>query len=191
MISGGNSMKNFIRFISEDSKSLVVPVLMIILGIVFIINPGAILSTVVKIVGVILILSGVITIISKYDNITPNVVMIAALFAILGIVFLVFAGSIMSIFIRLFGLIILINSGLKLWEAAKLQKKTGGAGWKIFMCIDGVTAVFGIVLLFNPMSIARLIGIFMVLIGVTNVINAFLVFCNGYVVYGNDIVMKK
>ena len=167
--------------------SLVVPVLMIILGIVFIINPGAILSTVVKIVGVILILSGVITIISKYDNITPNVVMIAALFAILGIVFLVFAGSIMSIFIRLF----LVNSGLKLWEAAKLQKKTGGAGWKIFMCIDGVTAVFGIVLLFNPMSIARLIGIFMVLIGVTNVINAFLVFCNGYVVYGNDIVMKK
>ena len=56
-------MKNFFRFITEDSKSLVVPILMIILGIVFIINPGAILSTVVKIVGVILIISGVITII--------------------------------------------------------------------------------------------------------------------------------
>ncbi len=184
-------MKNFFRFITEDSKSLVVPILMIILGIVFIINPGAILSTVVKIVGVILIISGVITIISKYDNVTPNVVVVAALFAILGIVFLVFAGSIMSIFIRLFGLIILINSGLKLWEAAKLQKKTGGEGWKIFMCIDGVTALFGIVLLFNPMGIARLIGIFLVIIGVVNVINAFLVFSNGYVVYGNDIVMKK
>ena len=93
-------MKNFFRFMTEDSKSMVVPVLMIILGIIFIINPGAILSTVVKVIGILLIIAGVITVISKFDKMTPNVVVIAALFGILGIVFLVFSGKIASGFIK-------------------------------------------------------------------------------------------
>ena len=186
-------MKNFFRFMTEDSKSMVVPVLMIILGIIFIINPGAILSTLVKVIGILLIIAGVITVISKFDKMTPNVVVIAALFGILGIVFLVFSGKIASGFIKVFGLIILVNSCAKLWEAYKLQKKFEGnkAGWKVFMCIDGITALFGIILLFVPHSIATIIGIFLVVIGVVNLANAFLVFNNGYVVYGKDVVMKK
>ena len=184
-------MKNFARFVTEDSKSLVVPVLMIILGIIFIINPGAILATVVRVVGILLIIAGIITVISKFDNLTPNVIVIAALFAIVGILFLIFAGSVASGFIKVFGIIILVNSCIKLWEAYKLQKKTGGSGWKVFMCIDGVTALFGIILLFVPYSIAFAIGIILVVIGVINIGNAYLVFSNGYVVYGTDVVMKK
>ncbi|MCR5147883.1 MAG: DUF308 domain-containing protein [Eubacterium sp.] len=184
-------MKNFGRFLTEDSKSLVVPVLMMILGIIFIINPGAILATVVRVVGVLLIIGGIVTVITKLDKVTPNVVVVAALFAIVGIVFLVFAGSVASGFIKLFGIIILVNSCLKLWEAYKLQKKTGGQGWKIFMCVDGVTALFGIILLFVPYSIAFVIGIILVIIGIVNIANAYLVFSNGYVVYGTDVIMKK
>ena len=59
------------------------------------------------------------------------------------------------------------------------------------MCIDGITELFGIILLFVPHSIATIIGIFLVVIGVVNLANAFLVFNNGYVVYGKDVVMKK
>ena len=40
-------------------------------------------------------------------------------------------------------------------------------------------------------ALSVLMFLFLVIIGVVNVINAFLVFSNGYVVYGNDIVMKK
>ena len=184
------SLKNFFK---TETKSLAVPLLMVVIGALFIILRDGILSALVTIVGVLLIVGGVIIGFSLLSALDPFALIGAALLVLCGIICVTNAFGVSNIVLTVLGVCILVNSLVRLFIERSLK---GSSSFKRYMINDLLTAVLGVVLILVPHDAAGAVflvmGIFMVILGVSNIISAYSYYKNGrYVNDGTDVVWEE
>ena len=185
--------KNLKNFFQREMKSLIVPIMMLVLGILFMCFKAGIISALVIILGVLLILGGValaFTLLSKMNYFT---IFGAAMLVLFGILCVTDSFGVSKFVIRIIGLCILLNALVRIFAERTVK---GKGSFKAYMTVDGVTAALGLVLLIFPLSsvdaIFIVIGIFMLILGITNIISSYSFYKNGrYVSDGSDVVWEE
>jgi len=149
-------------------------IILLILGIILLIIPGSIVTTVIRIFGLIIIALGVLSIIGSSKNTNSNVELIyGILISILGLVFVSNPEVIASIIPFILGVWIVIRSLFKLQIVASIRKTN--PEYIKPLIINIITLILGIILMFNPFSgvkaFIRVIGIFMIFYALLDILN--------------------
>lgn len=186
--------KSIKGFFEKNSRALIVPAVMIVLGLFFILFPQNAISLTVKVVGVVFVLIGAVlacTLIARFSRFT---VAIAAALMLFGIVCIAASGVVASFIIKIIGCIVIVNSVMRIYDAYKIK---GSSDHFIeYIVNDVATLVLGIVLLLIPMTIVGaaviVLGAFLLVIGISNVITCARVYRDGsFVDDGTDVVWEE
>ncbi len=185
--------KNFKRFLKREAKSLAIPLMMIVLGALFIAIKSAILSALVTIVGVLLIVGGVALGLSLLSAMEPLTVIGAAILVLMGIICVTNAFGVSGFILMVIGICIFVNALFRIFIERSLR---GSSGFKNYLINDIITAILGVVLMIMPKTAADaffvVVGIFMVILGISNIISSYLFYKNGrYVNDGTDVVWEE
>ena len=185
--------KNFKSFLKREAKSLAIPLMMIVLGALFIAIKSAILSALVTIVGVLLIVGGVALGLSLLSAMEPLTVIGAAILVLMGIICVTNAFGIKKNKKMVIGICIFVNALFRIFIERSLR---GSSGFKNYLINDIITAILGVVLMIMPKTAADaffvVVGIFMVILGISNIISSYLFYKNGrYVNDGTDVVWEE
>lgn len=186
--------RNLKNFFQKEAKTVAVPLIMLILGALFIILKGGILSALVTILGVLLIIGGVGLGLSLITKISPLTIFIAATLIILGVVCITDAFGVSKIVLRVIGFCILINAVLRMFEERVIKGRS--ANYKAYVINNAITAALGLVLLVLPQITADaffvIMGIIMVIMGITNLISSYSFYKHGgYVNDGSGVVWEE
>lgn len=166
-------------------SSICASIVLMILGLLLIFQSEATITTISYIIGAALIALGVLAIIrfiKSAKNITEmnfNLDIIYGLVTvILGIVIITNPKAIASILPIVLGIAIVINSASKL-QYAFILKNDNNDMWKTTMIIAIVSAICGVVLLFNPFAgavlIMKIVGIFIVVYSVLDIVSTVII----------------
>ena len=166
-------MKTFFK------SSICASIILMILGLLLIFQSEVTITTISYIIGAVLIALGVLALIrfiKSAKNITEmnfNLDIIYGLVTvILGIVIITNPKAIASILPIVLGIAIVINSASKL-QYAFILKNDNNDMWKTTMIIAIVSAICGVILLFNPFAgavlIMKIVGIFIVVYSVLDI----------------------
>lgn len=184
-------MKTWKSFIQKNGKSLAVPLLMIILGLIFAFARANALSVTVRIVGVVLILAGAYLGCTLISLFSPLVLTSAILIAVFGILCLAMPGPISNFLVRILGIIVLVNGLMRTGDAYAIKGKSDD--FVKYMISDVVTAVIGLVMIFLPGEMSSafsiILGVILIVAGVLQLITAFRVFRDGKYVDGEGSVV--
>lgn len=172
-------MKTFFK------SSICASIILMILGLLLIFQSEVTITTISYIIGAALIALGVLALIrfiKSAKNITEmnfNLDIIYGLVTvILGIVIITNPKAIASILPIVLGIAIVINSASKLQYAFILKNDTNDM-WKTTMIIAIVSAICGVVLLFNPFAgavlIMKIVGIFIVVYSVLDIVSTVII----------------
>lgn len=159
-------------------KPFIAPIIMFIMGIVLLLVPGGVITTVIKVFGVIIIVGAVLSIINTFKNNSPSLEIIyGILIGILGIVFLVNPEVIASIIPLILGIWITLKSLFKL-RMLYAFKNNSGIDFMKPLIINILMLILGIVLIFNPFSgaeaLIRIIAIFILFYSILDITELFL-----------------
>lgn len=185
--------KNLKNFFQKEAKSLAIPLMMVILGALFIILKAGIVSALVTILGVLLIIGGVALGLTLLSNVNPLTIFAAATLIILGIVCITDSFGVSGFVLRVIGFCIMVNALIRIFTERSLK---GKSGFKAFMINDGITAALGFVLLVFPLQAVDaafiVIGIFMLIMGISNIVMSYRYYKHGhYVNDGSGVVWEE
>lgn len=172
-------MKTFFK------SSICASIILMILGLLLIFQSEVTITTISYIIGAALIALGVLALIrfiKSAKNLTEmnfNLDIIYGLVTvILGIVIITNPKAIASILPIVLGIAIVINSASKL-QYAFILKNDNNDMWKTTMIIAIVSAICGVVLLFNPFAgavlIMKIVGIFIVVYSVLDIVSTVII----------------
>ncbi len=172
-------MKTFFK------SSICASIILMILGLLLIFQSEVTITTISYIIGAALIALGVLALIrfiKSAKNITEmnfNLDIIYGLVTvILGIVIITNPKAIASILPIVLGIAIVINSASKL-QYAFILKNDNNDMWKTTMIIAIVSAICGVILLFNPFAgavlIMKIVGIFIVVYSVLDIVSTVII----------------
>lgn len=172
-------MKTFFK------SSICASIILMILGLLLIFQSEVTITTISYIIGAALIALGVLALIrfiKSAKNITEmnfNLDIIYGLVTVvLGIVIITNPKAIASILPIVLGIAIVINSASKL-QYAFILKNDNNDMWKTTMIIAIVSAICGVVLLFNPFAgavlIMKIVGIFIVVYSVLDIVSTVII----------------
>lgn len=172
-------MKTFFK------SSICASIILMILGLLLIFQSEVTITTISYIIGAALIALGVLALIrfiKSAKNITEmnfNLDIIYGLVTvILGIVIITNPKAIASILPIVLGIAIVINSASKL-QYAFILKNDNNDMWKTTMIIAIVSAICGVLLLFNPFAgavlIMKIVGIFIVVYSVLDIVSTVII----------------
>lgn len=172
-------MKTFFK------SSICASIILMILGLLLIFQSEVTITTISYIIGAVLIALGVLALIrfiKSAKNITEmnfNLDIIYGLVTvILGIVIITNPKAIASILPIVLGIAIVINSASKL-QYAFILKNDNNDMWKTTMIIAIVSAICGVILLFNPFAgavlIMKIVGIFIVVYSVLDIVSTVII----------------
>ncbi|MBO4591367.1 MAG: DUF308 domain-containing protein [Eubacterium sp.] len=186
--------KSIKDFFEKNASSLSVPLIMIIIGLLFIFAPGGAVSFTVSVIGVIFVVVGLImagTLLASYSPFTMG---ISVALIVFGIICIARPAAIADFIIKVIGIVILVNSGFRIYDAYQIKGKTDN--FVKYVINDIITFVLGLVLLCFSLNavgaVVRVVGVFMLILGVTNVITAVKVYKDGrFVDDGSDIVWEE
>lgn len=188
---GTKSLKDFF---SKNMGALVVPTVMILLGLFFIIHPTNAIGLTVKIVGVIFVIVGLImagTVLAAYSSITMA---LSITLIVIGIVGIALANKLVNIVITVLGIIFIINSVIRIYDAYKVKGRSDN--FIKYIIIDIATLILGLVFTFMPNNVAdtvvMIIGIILLILGIFNVITVVRVYRDGrYIDDGSEVVWEE
>jgi len=185
--------KNFKSFLKRETKSLAIPLMMIILGALFIAIKSAILSALVTIVGVLLIVGGVALGLSLLSAMEPLTVIGAAILVLMGIICVTNAFGVSGFILMVIGICIFVNALFRIFIERSMR---GSNSFRNYLINDVITAVLGLVLMLMPKTAADaffvVVGIFMVILGISNMISSYTFYKNGrYINDGTDVVWEE
>ena len=172
-------MKTFFK------SSICASIILMILGLLLIFQSEVTITTISYIIGAALIALGVLALIrfiKSAKNLTEmnfNLDIIYGLVTvILGIVIITNPKAIASILPIVLGIALVINSASKL-QYAFILKNDNNDMWKTTMIIAIVSAICGVVLLFNPFAgavlIMKIVGIFIVVYSVLDIVSTVII----------------
>lgn len=159
-------------------KNLVVPIVTILIGIILLLVPGEIITTIIRIIGALIIAGATLSIIDIIKNKKQNLeLMYSILIGILGIIFISNPEVIAGIIPLLLGLFIILKSAVKLRLVYSL-KQDGTDYWIKPLIVNILMLILGLVLVFNPFrgaeALIMIIAIFMISYGILDIIEIFM-----------------
>lgn len=166
-------MKKFFK------SSIVMSLLLITLGILLVFYSEVTIISISYVIGGILIAIGVLAILKFIKNANSKNpdsldIVYGMVSIILGILVITHPSAIASFIPLVIGIMIMINSGTKLQYALELKANKNKI-WKSTMVIAIISAVCGVLLLFNPFKgavvITQIIGIFILIYAVLDLIS--------------------
>ncbi len=172
-------MKNLLK------SSITTSLLLLILGILLVFESEATIFTISYIIGAILICAGVYALIRFFTNSKKDSNSAIGLDVLYGVVTIILGGLIIknpkaigSLLPIVIGIAIIVSSANKIQYAFSLKNSDNDL-WKTTMVISIIGTICGVVLLFNPFAgavlLMRLVGIFIIVYAVLDVISTFII----------------
>ena len=164
---------------SFSRSSLASSIILIVLGILLIFQSEATIISISYIIGGVLILLGVLALLrfvknSNRDEKSELDIVYGILTFILGVLIINNPQAIASIIPFVLGISIIINSATKLQYAFELKANENNL-WKTTMFLSLISALCGIVLIFNPFKgvvvFTKIVGLFIILYSVLDIIS--------------------
>ena len=186
--------KSLTDFYKKNSTALAVPLIMIIIGLLLTISPGDAVDFTVRTIGIIFVAIGIFIGSSLVTGYSRLILAVAIIFAVIGIVCIANPGLVAAFIIKTIGLIVIVNSAIRVYEAYQIKGKTDN--FMKYIVNDILTLLLGLCLLIFPITAAtvvvKIVGVVMIILGITNVITAFKVYKDGrYVDDGSDVVWEE
>lgn len=176
--------KNFPNFVKFESKSYTIPLIMFILGVLFVLIQGNVLNVIVTILGVVLMIGGVVMGISLMSNFSPLTVFVASMLFIMGIICVANPGWVAGFFLKVVGLCILLNALIRVVTEHSLKGKS--EKYNFYLMIDIVSIVVGLLLFLFPKAwldgvswLFYVFGVILIVLGIFNLYSAFKVYKEG------------
>lgn len=147
------------QYEEKDNFNVMISILMIVIGLVLMVWPGHVMTSVLTILGIALLAGGGISILSWRKNgnervgalrLAEAIVMVAV-----GLAILIKPKFFISIIPTVIGVVVVFNGILNLAQALEL-KRGGYENWTSTMILAVVTLALGLVVLFNPFSTMEL-----------------------------------
>lgn len=163
--------------------SLVISIIFVIVGLFFFVKPDTTVSIISYIIGGTLITGGIFSIYRYFTakeigSIFNFDLVYGVLMLIAGIFLIIRPFALGAFFPIILGLWIIINSVTK-FQYALVLKKVKNSDWAYTCLISLLTLIWGIVLLFNPLksalAITQIIGIFIIVYAVLDIIDNFII----------------
>lgn len=154
--------------------SIVESLVFAILGIILIWQKDAIMSVIAYILGIVFILIGIIKVVNysqekgKTDLYNYELVY-GIMAAIIGIVIIVYSGTISKIFGIIIGIWIVYSSIVRASSALKLKQVKSNI-WIYSLIIAIIMCICGLVVLFNTSAIPATVGVIMIVYAVLDII---------------------
>jgi len=150
-------------------------ILFLILGILLLVVPGGIVTTVIRVFGIIILILGILSIVNVAKTKVNNGEMVyGILIGVLGLVFISNPEVIASIIPFVFGVWIVIKTSFKLQFVVAL-KRGNSKDYVKSLVVNIITLILGLVLIFNPFkgaeTIIRIIGGFMIAYSLLDILN--------------------
>lgn len=168
------------RFILKSLKSSIFSSIgLIILGILLFFQSEVTIISISYVIGGILIAIGTIALINYAKNVNKDIkneldIVYGIGMVILGIVVIANPKTVASIFPCILGVIVTLNSSIKLEYSFQLRKQKNIL-WKSTMILSLVTLLCGILLIFNPFKGAeffvKAVGVLLFIYGITDFIS--------------------
>lgn len=186
--------KSFKGFFEKNGRALLVPVIMIIVGLFFVLYPGSAINLTVKVVGIVFVLVGAILACTLMAAYSPTTMAIAITIIIFGIICIAFPSVIAAFIIKAIGIMVLVNAAFRIHDAYMIKGRSDS--FIVYIINDIITLILGLVLVAIPLDIAgtlvRIIGVFMMILGLSNIITVVKVYFDGrYVDDGSDVVWEE
>ncbi len=189
--------KNFMNFVKFESKRYAIPFIMLLLGLLFILLQGNVLSVLVTVLGVLLMIAGVVMGFSLLSAMSPLVIFAASSIFILGLVSVINPTWVATFFLKVVGLGMFLNALIRIITEHSLKGKS--QKYTFYFIIDVITGGVGILLFLFPMSwltaasfLFYVFGVILMLLGVFNLYTAYKVYKEGrYVNDGTDVVWEE
>ncbi len=150
-------------------------VLTVVLGIVFLVWPGEVLTGLAKIIAIVLIIGGIATLLYQLFSSTKNAIfmVLAAIVALIGFWMLLRPTTVASIIPIIIG-VVLIAHGIQDVAMAFEGKKNEAARWGMILLAAVLSIVLGIVCIYFAFkvvsSVTRIIGIMLIYDGVSDMV---------------------
>ena len=146
----------------------------VIVGILLLLVPGRIVTTIIRLFGVIILILGILSLLNILKNKSNSAELVSGiLISILGLVFISNPHTIASIIPFILGVWIVIKSAFKLQFSYSLKRSS--INYIKPLVINIITLILGLVLIFNPFkgaeALIRIVGGFMVVYGILDILN--------------------
>lgn len=150
-------------------------IVLLVLGILLVIVPGGIVTTIIRVFGFVILGLGVLSILNSVKTKSQNSDLIyGILIGILGLVFISNPGVIASIIPFVLGVWIIVKSLFKLQLVASLKRSNSPEYIKPLV-VNIITLIIGLVLIFNPFkgaeALIRIIGGFMIVYALLDILD--------------------
>ncbi len=175
-------MKEKIRtFFQKEGKALVMPVVMVVIGLLFVLFPGSAISATGKLVGIVLVVVGAFIGCSLMATFTPIMAGLAVCLVVLGIISIAAPGMVAGMILKVIGVLILIHAVIRLMDAYKVKSEV--KSFKFYLSIDMFSLAVGILLVFVPHLVANwvviVVGIVLLVSGLSNIVSSFKLYGEG------------
>ena len=149
-------------------------IVLLVLGILLLLVPGGIVTTIIRLFGVIILVIGITSVLSEIKIKKQSTDFVnGILIGILGLVFISSPHTIASIIPFILGVWIAIKSVFKLQFSYSLKRTS--SDYVKPLVINIIELILGLVLVFNPFkgaeALIRIIGGFMVVYGLLDILN--------------------
>lgn len=154
---------------------LLTSIVLLVLGILLLVVPGGIVTSIIRLFGFIILALGILSIVNSVKCKSQNAELVyGILISILGLVFISNPYVIASIIPFILGVWIITKSAFKLQFVATL-KRTNSPDYIKPLVVNIITLILGLVLIFNPFrgaeTIIRIIGIFMIVYSLLDILD--------------------
>ena len=148
-------------------------IILLVLGILLLLVPGGIVTTVIRLFGVIILIIGITSVLNEIKIKKQSTDFVnGILISVLGLVFISSPHTIASIIPFILGVWIVIKSAFKLQFSYSLKRTSNDVKPIVINIIE---LILGLVLIFNPFkgaeALIRIIGGFMVVYGLLDILN--------------------
>ena len=135
----------------DDHYNIVMSIVMIVIGLVLVLWPGHVMSTVLNLVGISLLLGGGLSIYTWFQRKNPMRLAEGIVFGGGGLIILLAPGLLISLIPMIVGVVVILNGALNLAQALDLRRK-GYQNWISSLIMAILTLVLGLIIVFNPFS---------------------------------------
>ena len=160
-------------------SSMLTALVMVVIGIIFLVHPGNVLISILRILGIGLMLTGLIGAIGYFRHRSEknlHDLLIAVIEIVAAGVILAHKGFAISIYPVIVGIMLILDGVRNLLDAFAMKKDRNNS-WKIPLALAAVTLVLGLVILLNPFTTAEVLtaitGIALIYEGIANLIITF------------------
>ena len=150
-------------FACLDVRDVIASCVLLVLGVLFVAFPSGMLRTLCYIAGGLTLVWGLVRLIlclREEGGVHVYDVVICAAVIAAGVL-LIIAPAFISEFIAIFlGVLLILDSALKIMESRELYKLGSGAEWLPAAIVGALCAILGIIIIINPFATTRVLMIF-------------------------------